>query len=113
MIADDVRAPAFARSSAFSASSRLIDLNGETNNLKRKKSSAIIVAVTRFLHHIKRMRFSAHTRGEYLIERSKRQRGAIMQGARKSFRAEGPPASTVETGRYWLAATGLPPKRAA
>src|SRR5258708_36918117 len=29
---------------AFSASSRLIDLNGETNSLKRKKSSATIVA---------------------------------------------------------------------
>jgi hypothetical protein len=45
MIADDVRAPAFARSAAFSASSRLIDLNGETDNLKTKKSNATIVAV--------------------------------------------------------------------
>jgi hypothetical protein len=31
-------------SAALSASSRLIGLNGETNSLKRKKSSATIVA---------------------------------------------------------------------
>jgi len=42
-------------SAAFSASSRLIDLNGETNSLKRKKSSAIIaVDVRRFGHAINR-----------------------------------------------------------
>jgi hypothetical protein len=40
----------------------VIDLNGKTNSLKRKKSSATIVAdVTSFLHQIKRTRFSAHT----------------------------------------------------
>jgi hypothetical protein len=32
------------QSMAFSASSRLIGLNGETNSLKKKKSSATIVA---------------------------------------------------------------------
>jgi Flp pilus assembly protein TadD len=35
------------RSAAFSASSRLIDLNGETNSLKRKKSSATRVVYDR------------------------------------------------------------------
>jgi hypothetical protein len=33
-----------SRSAALSASSRLIGLNGETNSLKRNKSSATIVA---------------------------------------------------------------------
>jgi WD40 repeat protein len=50
-------------SAAFSASSRLIDLNGETNSLKRKKSSAIIaVDVRRFGHAINRNEvFGTHT----------------------------------------------------
>ena len=38
---------------AFSASSRLFDLNGETNSVSKKQNSAIIVAdVRRFCHQI-------------------------------------------------------------
>jgi hypothetical protein len=50
------------RSRAFSASSRLFDLNGEANSVNKKHSSATIVAdVKRFCHWIKRTKFSAHT----------------------------------------------------
>jgi WD domain, G-beta repeat len=56
-------------SAAFSASSRLIDLNGETNSLKRKKSSAIIaVDVRRFGHAINRNEVSG-TRSLYRKQR--------------------------------------------
>src|SRR5258705_9881752 len=49
------------RSSAFSASSRLFDLNGEANRVRKKHNRAIIAAdVRRFCHQIKRTKFSAH-----------------------------------------------------
>jgi BRCT domain type II-containing protein len=56
----------------FSASSRLFDLNGETNSLKSKHSSATIVAdVKRFPHQVKRTRFLVHTGGSSSRLRSK------------------------------------------
>ena len=41
---DGIQCIAWPRSAAFSASSRLFDLNGEANSLKKKHSSATIVA---------------------------------------------------------------------
>jgi len=49
-------------SAAFSASSRLFDLNSETNSLKRKQSSATIaVDVKRFYHQSNTDEVSVHT----------------------------------------------------
>jgi hypothetical protein len=50
-------------SAAFSASSRLFDLNGETDRVRRRKKSAIIaVDVRRFGHAINTDEvFGAHT----------------------------------------------------
>ena len=46
------------------ASSRLFDLNGEANRVRKKHNRAIIAAdVRRFCHQIKRTKFSAHTGG--------------------------------------------------
>src|SRR5436190_16976238 len=48
--------------SAFSASSRLFDLNGETNSARQRQNSAIIVADgRRFAHVINTMEFSEAT----------------------------------------------------
>ena len=55
-------------SAAFSASSRLADLNGEASSLKRKHSSAIIVADDRRFHHrIKTDEVFQYTQGGIIL----------------------------------------------
>src|SRR6266404_9413844 len=55
------------RSAAFSASSRLFDLNGEANRVRKKQSSAIIAAdVRRFGHVINKDEvFGTHSGGPF------------------------------------------------
>ena len=71
------------RSAAFSASSRLFDLNGKTNRAKQRQYSAIIVAgVRRFAHVINRDGvLGTHTRPE--SARSAWSRSVVCDGWNK------------------------------